>query len=771
MNINEFVFNANLYIFNKFCKIYFINQGISNMKYLKLLMVFLFAVSVYSQTGSDQKQIEKKFDSYLNAKDLDEYMKVLSAHPHHTGSAYDKSNAEYIAGLFKTWGFDTHIEEFTVLFPTPKMRILEMTSPEKFKATLSEPALKEDASSSQTNEQLPTYNAYSIDGDVAGELVYVNYGVPEDYDVLAENGIDVKGKIVIARYGKSWRGIKPKVAAEHGAIGCIIYSDPREDGYYQGDVYPEGAYRSNEGVQRGSVMDMPLYTGDPLTPFIGATKDAKRLKMDEVKVFTKIPVLPISYGDAIHFLKYLSGQVVPPGWRGALPITYHFGPGKTVVHLKVESNWNMVPIHDVIAKLKGSEFPDEWIIRGNHQDAWVNGAADPLSGLVALMEEAKGVGELVKTGWKPRRTMIYCAWDAEEEGLIGSTEWAETHADELKEKTVAYINSDGNGRGFLHVSGSHSLEHFVNLITKDVVDPETKIPVIERRRAYLIVNGSPETQIQVREKEDIPIYAMGSGSDYTPFIQHLGIASLNVGYGGEDGGGEYHSIYDSYDHFIRFGDPGYVYGVTLAQTAGRLMLRLADADILPYKFSNSDETIGKYISDLMKLTDDMREETKLFNENINKKYFLYSSDPAKTYVVPPLKTEVPYIDFSPLQNAEVRLKAAADEYDNLIKKLKETDVVLSEEKVKELNGILLHTERALTLPDGLPGRPWYTHQIYAPGFYTGYGVKTLPAVREAIEQRNWDEAAKQIKTVAGVLDNYTTKINSASEILKAEFNK
>jgi N-acetylated-alpha-linked acidic dipeptidase len=740
------------------------------MRYL-LVLICLSILTVYPQTGNKQEEIEKKFDSFLDAKNLDEYMKVLSAHPHHVGSAYDNSNVEYVAKLFTSWGFDTHIEEFTILFPTPKTRVLEVISPVTYAAKLAEPPLKEDATSSQTNEQLPTYNAYSIDGDVTGELVYVNYGVPDDYDVLAENGVDVKGKIVIARYGKSWRGIKPKVAAEHGAIGCIIYSDPHEDGYFRGDVYPEGAYRSDQGVQRGSVIDFPLYNGDPLTPFVGATKDAKRLKMDEVKVFTKIPVLPISYGDAIHFLKDLKGEVVPYDWRGALPITYHFGPGKTVVHLKVESNWNMVPIHDVIAKIQGSEFPDEWVIRGNHQDAWVNGAEDPLSGLVSLMEEARGVSELLKTGWKPKRTMIYCAWDAEELGLMGSTEWAETHADELKQKAVAYINSDGNGRGFLYAGGSHSLEHFVNNAAEDVTDPETGIPVKERQRARRVVRSSSEEKTEILNKEDIPISALGSGSDYTPFIQHLGIASLNLGYGGENGGGEYHSIYDSYDHFVRFGDPGFVYGVMLSKTAGRLMLRLADAEILPFKFSNSDETIENYISELITLTDDMREETKLFNEEINKKYFLYASDPQKTYIVPALKTDVPYIDFSPLQNAAVKLNEAASEYDAFIKELSETDVVLNEQKVKELNEILMHSERALTLADGLPGRPWYIHQIYAPGFYTGYGVKTLPAVREALEQRDWEEAAKQIKIVAGVIENYASRINDASGIIKEEFQK
>ena len=735
------------------------------MKYFIIFLCFSF-ISVYSQSVDDQKNPEKKFDTFLKAENINNYIKTLSAHPHHTGSAYDKSNVEYIEGLFKSWGFDTQVEEFTILFPTPKTRVLEMLSPGKYKAKLKEPPLKGDATSSQTDEQLPTYNAYSIDGDVTGELVYVNFGLPEDYDILAQNGVDVKGKIVIARYGRSWRGIKPKVAAEHGAIGCIIYSDPHEDGYYQGDVYPEGAYRNENGVQRGSVIDFPQYNGDPLTPGVGATKDAKRLKMDEVTVFTKIPVLPVSYGDAVHFLENLKGQVVPTDWRGALPITYHFGPGKTVVHLKVESNWDMVPIRDVIAKMKGSEYPDEWVIRGNHQDAWVNGAGDPVSGLAALLEEARGVGELAKTGWRPKRTMVYCAWDAEEEGLMGSTEWVETHADELKDKAVVYINSDGNGRGFLYAGGSHSLEHFVNSAAADVTDPEMNIPVKERMLAHRLVNSSPEMSSELTSKEDLPISALGSGSDYTPFIQHLGIASLSLGYGGEDGGGDYHSIYDSYDHYKRFGDPDFVYGVALAETAGRLMLRAADADILPFRFTNSCETIDGYIKDLMKMTDKMREETKTFNENINRKYFLYASDPTKTYVVPPLKKEVPYIDFSPLQNAEVKLKEASSEYDNLVKKLKDSGTSLTAKQTRELNTVLMQTERALTLPAGLPGRPWYIHEIYAPGYYTGYGVKTLPSVREAIEQRNWQEAEDQVKVVSGVIENYASKIKSASEIIK-----
>ncbi len=327
------------------------------MKYcfkLLLLSISFLCFNLSFAQESELNDLQKRFDSSLNKNDLDTWMKRLSAYPHHLGSSYDKSNALYIDSLFKSFGFNSEIEEFKVLFPTPKTRLLEMTAPQKYKAKLFEPPLKGDRTSDQTNDQLPTYNAYSIDGDVQGELVYVNYGIPKDYEVLAEHGIDVKGKIVIARYGAAWRGIKPKVAAEHGAIGCIIYSDPKGDGYYQGDVYPKGAFRSEDGVQRGSVIDFPQYSGDPLTPFVGATSDAKRLKLEDAKTITKIPVLPISYGDALHFLSSLEGPVVPENWRGALPITYHFGPGKTIVHLKVEFNWDMVPLYDVIAKIPGA---------------------------------------------------------------------------------------------------------------------------------------------------------------------------------------------------------------------------------------------------------------------------------------------------------------------------------------------------------------------------------------------------------------------------------
>jgi N-acetylated-alpha-linked acidic dipeptidase len=724
--------------------------------------------SLFAQTIENQSDIFKQFNSHLNAENLKEWMKKLSSHPHHVGSKFDKDNAEYIASLFKSWGYDTHIEEFYVLFPTPKTRILEMLKPEKFSALLSEPALKEDSTSNQDKEQLPTYNAYSADGDITAELVYVNFGVPKDYDVLIENGIDVKGKIVIARYGGSWRGIKPKVAAEHGAIGCIIYSDPKEDGYYEGDVYPKGPYRNENGVQRGSVADMPVYPGDPLTPFVGATKDAKRLSIKEAETIMKIPVLPISYKDALPLLRALEGPVVPESWRGALPLTYHMGPGKSLVHLKLKFNWDIKPIYDVISKINGSEFPDEWIIRGNHHDAWVNGASDPISGQVAMMAEAKSVGELVKIGWKPKRTMIYCAWDGEEPGLLGSTEWVETHTDELKQKGAVYINSDGNGRGFFFAGGPHILQNFINDISRNVNDPEKNISVYERWRANVILNGSPDRKKEALEKKDIQIGALGSGSDFTPFLQHIGIASLNIGFGGENEGGEYHSIYDSFDHYVRFDDPEFKYGIALAEIAGHAMIQLAGSDILPFRFKDFVEEINQYIKDIVKLTDDMRENTVNKNKMIDEKIYLEYFDPTKTYIPPELDKPVPFLNFSSLQNAIAKVQLSADNYSTALNLFWEQHISLSSEKRKELNDIIMTAERYLTSKEGLPKRPWFVHQIYAPGLYTGYGVKTLPGVREAIEQRNWDEASVQIEKVASVLENYAKVIDKASLILKGQ---
>nr|MDQ6903257.1 M28 family peptidase [Bacteroidota bacterium] len=655
---------------------------------------------------------------------------------------------------YKKWGWDASIETFHVLFPTPKTRMLEMISPTTYKAILKEPALEEDATSGQAG-QLPTYNAYSADGDVTAEVVFVNYGLPADYEILDKMGIDVKGKIVIAKYGHSWRGMKPKIAQEHGAIGCIIYSDPMDDGYFAGDVYPKGAFKNEFGVQRGSVMDMVIYPGDPLTPGIGATEDAKRLDRLQAPNLLKIPVLPISYHDATPILEALDGPVAPNNWHGGLPFAYHIGPGKAKVHLKVAFNWDIVPCYDVIAKIQGSKFPDEWVIRGNHQDAWVNGATDPVSGQAALLEEAKSIGLLLKTGWKPNRTLVYCAWDGEEPGLLGSTEWLEEHMKELQKKAVVYINTDGYERGYLSVEGSHALEPLMDEIAKTVIDPQTNVSVYERLKAHEAISASgTEARKKILDEKNMKLGAMGSGSDYSSFIQHAGIPALNIGYGGEGSGGEYHSIYDSYDDFVKFKDPGFQYGVALAETAGHAVLRMANADVLPFDFTHLYQTIEGYSKELVTLLQTTRESTEMENHLINSGDYKVGEDPTKKYIMPVAKSDVPFLDFSPLQNALMQLKKSTDSlkvvYQNKIKSGASDD---------NFNKFLYTAEQQLLNEDGLPRRSWYKHTIYAPGFYTGYGVKTMPGIREAIEQRNWKEAQEQINVDAKAIDKLAGYLN------------
>ena len=679
--------------------------------------------------------------------------------PHYLGSPASKEVAENLLAKFKSYGWDAELAVYNVLFPTPKVRLLEMTAPTKFKALLKEPAYKEDATSGHP-DQLPTYNAWSADGDVSAELVFVNFGLPEDYETLNKLGIDVKGKIVIARYGRSWRGIKPKVAQEHGAIGCIIYSDPMEDGYFQGDVYPKGSFKNEYGVQRGSIMDMVIYPGDPLTPFIGATENAKRLKKEDAENLLKIPVLPISYHDAQPLLQALGGPVAPPDWRGALPFTYHIGPGKTSIRLKVEFDWKMVPAYNVIAKIKGSEFPDQWVIRGNHHDGWNPGANDPISGIAAMMEEAKSIGELVKNGYKPKRTLVYCAWDAEEPGLIGSTEWVEDHLAELKQKAVVYINSDGNGRGFLSAAGSHALESMIDGIAKDVIDPQTKVSVFDRLKAREVVSaGSDKAKKESMAKKSMSISALGSGSDYSAFLQHAGIPSLNIAFGGENPGGEYHTAYDSYDFYSRFGDPGFSYGRALSQTIGRAVLRMADANTLPFEFKNLHKTISFYVAEMISMTDQMRESTAVYNQVISGNNHQLAADPAKPEKLPIRKVEVPFIDFSALQNSLVKLESSATTLSDKIATGK-----IASTSLKALNEALFTAEQNLLTTTGLPRRPWYKHTIYAPGFYTGYGVKTMPGVREAIEQRDWKEAQDQIKIAADAIIRLAEHLNNTTKL-------
>jgi N-acetylated-alpha-linked acidic dipeptidase len=719
------------------------------------------ALRGYSQqTSASEVQWEQKFREIPQVERLRENMRRLSARPHHVGSPYDKDNAEWILSQLKSWGLDAQIETFDTLFPTPKERAVELVEPVKYTAKLEEPSLAIDPTSNQKNEQLPTYNAYSIDGDVTAPLVYVNYGVPADYEELERLGVSVSGAIAIARYGGSWRGIKPKVAAEHGAIGCLIYSDPQQDGYVRGDVFPNGPMRPKFGAQRGSVMDMPVYPGDPQTPGIGAVPGAKKIPLGEVKTLTKIPVMPLSYEDAEPLLKALTGPMAPDSWRGSLPMPYHVGPGPAKVHLHLKFNWDRKPLYDVIMKIPGSKYPDEWVIRGNHHDAWVNGAGDPLSGTSPEMEEARALAELLKQGWKPDRTLIYCFWDGEEPALLGSTEWAETHADELKQHAIAYINSDGNGRGFFRAAGSQSLEHFVNAVMKDINDPETKMTVWKRARLAAISKATPDRRAELKSRPDMRIPALGSGSDYTVFTDHLGIASLDVGYGGEDTTGQYHSVYDDFYLYTHFEDTDFAYGRALAQTVGTMMMRLADSNVLPFQFEDFADTIHMYVGELKKLSTDQRAAIKEKNSEIEEGVYQALMDPKKKMVPPSKEPVPPYLNFAPLDTASDDLTRAAGDYEKAL-------TAAGDQASPNVNSKLIQSERLLTDSAGLPNRPWFENLVYAPGFYTGYGVKTIPGVREAVEQKRWTEADQQIVRVSKALQNEADLLDEAAKELGA----
>jgi N-acetylated-alpha-linked acidic dipeptidase len=722
------------------------------------------------QSTLAEREWEAKFRAIPDPGNLREYMRRLSARPHHVGSPYDKDNAEWILAHFKEWGFDAHIETFDVLFPTPKVRVLEMIEPTKFTAKLEEPALALDPTSNQKSEQLPTYNAYSIDGDVTAPLVFVNYGLPEDYEQLDKLGISVKGAIVIAKYYHSWRGVKPKVAAEHGAIGCLIYSEPHDDGYTRDNVFPQGPMRNPDGVQRGSVMDFASSSpGDPLTPGIGATADAKRLTVKEAKSITKIPVLPISYGDAQPLLAALKGPMAPDEWRGTLPIPYHVGPGPAKVHLKVEFNWDIKPVNDVIAKIPGSIAPDEWIIRGNHHDAWVNGAEDPVSGQSALLEEARALGVLLKEGWKPRRTIIYAAWDGEEPMLLGSTEWVEQHADELRQHAAVYINTDGNDRGLLSMGGSHSLEQFINGVARDIEDPETRLSVWQRLQLSKIAQAkSADDRKELRQRADLRINALGSGTDFTGFLDHLGIATLDLGYSGEDEEGIYHSIYDDFYWYTHFSDSDFIYGRALSQTVGTSVMRLADAEVLPFDFADFADTVQKYTKDLEKLLADKQEEIGERNQELEEGVFKATLDPRRPTVAPEKEGIPPHLNFAPMQNAADALARSAEHYRLALQHRQGSLSQNDAQALRALNELLMQSERKLTNEDGLPRRSWYKHLIYAPGVYSGYDVKTVPGVREGIEQKRYAEAEQEIMRVAKALQEESALIDSAAQSLEKQ---
>jgi N-acetylated-alpha-linked acidic dipeptidase len=707
-----------------------------------------------------EAQLERRFDADLSAAELRSWLQQMTAEPNHVGSAHDRANAEFELQKFREWGWDAAIETFSVLYPTPREVAVELVAPTHFVARLTEPAIAGDSTSSKTKDELPAYNIYGADGDVTAELIYVNQGMPDDYKELERQGVSVKGRIVLTRYGGGWRGLKPKLAYEHGAVGCLIYSDPRDDGYGVGDTYPKGGYRPRDGVQRGSVQDLVLYSGDPLTPGVGATADAKRLSIQDAKTLLKIPVLPISYAAAEPLLAALGGRVAPAGWRGGLPLTYHVGPGPAKVHLKVLSNWGQKTLYDVIAKIRGAQEPDRWIIRGNHHDGWVFGATDPLAGQVALLAEAKAIGKLYKEGWRPRRTLVYASWDGEEPGLLGSTEWAELHAAELKAKAVVYINSDTNSRGYLRVGGSHALQHFASEAARDVRDPETGASVLARAVAKQRV-ANYESGTHANSSTELELSALGSGSDYTPFLQHLGVNSMDVGFEGEADYGVYHSAYDSFDHFRRFVDPTFEYGVTLAKIAGRMMLRAAQAQLLPALEADFAASMTLYTEEVHKLTDGLRTKTLELSKLLDDDAYPLVTDPKQPRAPPPRAAEVPYLNFAELDNAVAKLEQSAKAFDKEYARLAATEAAGSHAAQEQLNAALTDLEQSLLDSRGLPGRDWYQHMIYAPGLHTGYGVKTLPGIREAIEERRWDEANQYIGVVSRALNAYSARLDRA----------
>ena len=752
-----------LYILLTFIIVGCTQQSDSKSDYQNFEMVSTFDVAL---DRLSQSELESEFDKTLNPENLDTWMKHMSSKPHHVGSPWSKQNAEYAANKFKEWGFESRVETFEVLVPFPKIRKLSMVAPEKLELKLFEPAVEGDRSSEMTKDVLPGYNAFSADGNVTGELVFVNYGLNEDYEELKRMGIDVKGKIVIAKYGRSFRGIKPKIAHEQGAIGCIMYSDPKDDGYVVGDVYPVGPYRNEFGIQRGSVLDMPARPGDALTPGYAATKDAERLSINEASTIMKIPVMPISYADALPLLKAIKGPVVPDSWKGGLPITYHIGPGPAKVNLHLEFDWSLRTAYNPVGRMKGSVYPDEWIMRGNHHDGWGHGASDPISGMVSLMEEARAIGELTKTGWRPKRTLIYAGWDAEEPGLLGSTEWVEYNLNDIREKMVVYINTDGTGVGYLSMGGSHSLEKFVNEVIRDVDDPVHDVSLDNRLRSRMRVrehNSGTFGEGRESERQDLRMYAMGAGSDYTAFLHHAGVPALNMAFGGESGGGAYHSLYDTYEHYKRFSDGKFIYGTTLSKVNGRLVLRLSEADILPFRFVNMVDNIGKFVEQNKKLSEDIRKSTKSLNDLLDNNDFAISSNPKKTYLPPKRLRQVPEFDFKPLDAALARLSTSAWKYEEALLKFQKGS--LSTERKSEINALLRSVDQAFIYSKGLPRRDWFKNMMYAPGYYTGYGVKTLPGIREGLEERKWNEVRVYIKEVSKALDRASENINSASRIL------
>ncbi|MDX6501241.1 MAG: N-acetylated-alpha-linked acidic dipeptidase [Blastocatellia bacterium] len=710
-----------------------------------LLIAILGSPSIcFAQTGIDgfgsrlseaQRKLEGQFRSVPSAANAREELRRLTAEAHIAGSPEDYATAIYVRDQMRSFGLSADMKEYQVLLPFPRTpSIVELIAPRRERLQVREDVVPEDPSSS-SKKIVPLYNGYGASGDITASLVYVNYGLPGDYEAVKKAGVDVKGKIAIARYGNSFRGVKAKVAEDNGAIGLIIYSDPADDGFTQGEVYPKGPWRPDSSAQRGSVQFLFIYPGDPLTPGLPAIPGTPRLKKEQALNLPHIPVQPISYGDAQRLLKPLRGPVRPKGFQGGLPFTYHAGGTNDVrVHLKTDIEFVTKTIWDVITRIDGSVERDRWVVLGNHRDAWVFGAVDPNSGTTAMLELGRGLGQLMKSGWKPRRSIILGSWDAEEQGLIGSTEWAEENAAELKEKAVAYLNVDVavSGPNF-SASSVPSMWKLIWSAAQDVRDPKSGKSLYDawhsRVRADLAESELYDANGNEKPASSPRIGALGSGSDYTPFLQHLGVPSLDMGFGGDYG--VYHSAYDSFYWMAHFGDPTFQYHVAAAQIWGTIALRLADAEGLPFDYTDYASQLKEFVNETKRLA-----VRRQLGDSFDSKALLSAVE-----------------DFAD-EAAKLDKRRRAEVIE--VEKVSGGD---STARLQRINQALMQAERALTDDRGLRGRTWFTHQIYAPGFYTGYAALPLPDLRQAIEDRRGSDASEAAKRI-------TEAIKRATEVLK-----
>ncbi|MFZ0481664.1 MAG: M28 family metallopeptidase [Terriglobales bacterium] len=668
-----------------------------------------------------EQELEKKFMAVPDPKLAEQHLRTLTQAPHIAGSPEDKATAEYVAAKFREAGLYTQIVEYKVWFNYPAEISVDMTGPTGVEMHGPRPEHVNGDPFENDPRIKPAYNGMSPSGDVEADVVYANYGSPEDFDKLKQMNVDVRGKIVVVRYGQNFRGVKVFVAQERGAAGVIIYSDPKDDGYYRGDAYPAGPWRPASGVQRGSVGYMFEFAGDPTTPGIASTPslpDSKRVAPSASAQLPKIPVTPLSYADASPILEHLAGPPSPREWQGALPFTYHVGPGPSKIKMHLKQDYQYRTIWDVVGKIPGGSSPNEWVVAGNHRDAWVYGAVDPNSGTAAMLEAVHGMGELLKSGWKPKRTIVIGSWDAEEEGLIGSTEWGEDNAQNLA-NADAYFNMDVavSGKKF-GASGVPSLKEFIREVAIAVPSPQGGTVFDAWKKANQPKEASfhpqetssstyrpPESGIH----SDVPVGDLGSGSDYTVFLQHLGVPSTDIGSTGEYG--VYHSAFDDFAWFKKFGDPDFLYVQQMARVYGLQVLRMADADVLPYNYDDYGKEILAYL------------------------------DAARSKAQEKFADKAP--DFGAAFEAARHMQEAGAKLLQKQRKLPSSS--------ERMNAKLREAERALLIPEGLPNRPWYHHSIYAPGQYTGYAAVVIPGVNEAIDRGDLAVTERQIGVLAAAL--------------------